>query len=108
MTASQLALTWALVFAAILAFRTLPLLLLRGRNFSPRVEEALGIIPAAAFAALVANDLLDPSAFARSPLGSALGLVAAGIVAVVARKTKSLVLCAAVGMLGYALLSLLA
>lgn len=49
MSVSQLALTWAVTFAAIFAFRTLPLLLLRGRSLSPRVGEALGLIPAAAF-----------------------------------------------------------
>lgn len=108
MSASQIALTWAVTFAAILSFRTLPLLLLRGRSLSPRVGEALGLIPAAAFAGLVANDLLDPSAIARDPLAAASGLVAAVIVAIVARRTKSLVLCTAVGMLAYALLGLLA
>ena len=49
------------VLAVILACRCVPLLALKGRELSPRVSEALGLIPPAAFAALVANDLFDPA-----------------------------------------------
>ena len=47
----------------ILACRVAPLFLLKGKQLPKRVEEALGFIPPAAFAALVANDLLTPGIF---------------------------------------------
>lgn len=89
------------VLAAILACRCVPLLVLKGRELSPRVSEALGLIPPAAFAALVANDLFDPAAGL-----SWTALLAAALVVVVARRTGSLIWCALVGMAGYALLTL--
>ncbi|WP_417229808.1 AzlD domain-containing protein [Thermophilibacter sp.] len=89
------------VLAAILACRCVPLLALKGRELSPRVSEALGLIPPAAFAALVANDLFDPAAGL-----SWTALLAAALVVVVARRTGSLIWCALVGMAGYALLTL--
>ena len=89
------------VLAAILACRCVPLLALKGRELSPRVSEALGLIPPAAFAALVANDLFDPAAGLFWT-----ALLAAALVVVVARRTGSLIWCALVGMAGYALLTL--
>lgn len=91
------------VLAAILACRCVPLLVLKGRELSPRVSEALGLIPPAAFAALVANDLFDPA----SPPNVA-ALLAAAAVVLVARRTRSLVWCALAGMASYALLGLVA
>jgi branched-subunit amino acid transport protein len=78
-----------------------PLFALKGRTLSPRVSEALGFIPPAAFAALVANDLIDPAA-GPDPVP----LVSAALVVLVARKTGSLIWCALAGMAVYALLSL--
>ena len=89
------------VLAAILACRCVPLLALKGRELSPRVSEALRLIPPAAFAALVANDLFDPAAGLFRT-----ALLAAALVVVVARRTGSLIWCALVGMAGYALLTL--
>lgn len=90
------------VLAVILACRCVPLFVLKGRELSPRVSEALGLIPPAAFAALVANDLFDPVAgLAWQPL------VAAALVVVVARRTGSLIWCALTGMAAYAALTLL-
>lgn len=89
------------VLAVIVACRCVPLLALKGRELSPRVSEALGLIPPAAFAALVANDLIDPAA--GLPWRA---LLAAGLVVVVARRTGSLIWCALTGMAAYALLSL--
>ena len=91
------------VLAIILACRCIPLLALGGRELSPRVSEALGLIPPAAFAALVANDLFDPATAPNVP-----ALLAAAVVVVVARRTGSLVWCALVGMGAYALLGLVA
>lgn len=89
------------VLAVILACRCVPLLALKGRELSPRVSEALALIPPAAFAALVANDLFDPSVgLSWRPL------LAAALVVVVARRTGSLIWCALVGMGAYALLAL--
>lgn len=99
-----------LVFACcagtMLACRVVPLFVLKGRNLPENVERALGFIPPAAFAALVANDLLTPGMFDAGVWPAAAPLVAAGVVALVAWKTKSLLWCALSGVAAYALLSL--
>ena len=89
------------VLAVILFCRCVPLFALKGRELSPRVSEALGLIPVAAFAALVANDLFDPASGV-----SLSALLTAGLVVVVARRTGSLIWCALTGMVAYALLGL--
>ena len=91
------------VLAVILACRCVPLFALKGRSLSPRVSDALSLIPPAAFAALVANDLFDPAAGLSLP-----GMAAALLVALVARRTGSLIWCALVGMAAFAALGLLA
>lgn len=88
----------------MLACRVLPLFVLKGRELPPRVSEALGFIPSAAFAALVANDLLTPGMFDAGIWPAAAPLVAALAVVVVARITKSLLWCAVAGVVVYALL----
>ena len=92
---------------AILACRVLPLFLLKGKQLPPRMEEALGYIPPAAFAALVANDLLTPGMFDAGLWPAAAPLLAALIVVVVARATKSLLWCAIAGVVAYALIMLI-
>jgi branched-subunit amino acid transport protein len=104
-TPADYPLIYLCVLAAIVACRVLPMFVLKGRTLSPRVERAFGLIPVSAFAALVANDLLKPDAFATNPLLGALPLLAAVPVVVVARKTGSLIWSALVGMAAYALLS---
>ena len=106
--------TWTqfwIVFATcaltMLACRVLPLFLLKGRQLPPRIEEALGYIPSAAFAALVANDLFTPGMFDAGFWPAAAPLVAALIVVVVARLTKSLLWCAVAGVVAYALLMMI-
>ena len=85
----------------MLVCRTVPLFAIKGRQLPVGVERALGFIPPAAFAALVANDLFDPSAgLSWRPL------LAAGLVVVVARRTGSLIWCALSGMAAYGLLTL--
>lgn len=91
----------------MLACRVLPLFLLKGRDLPPRVSEALGFIPSAAFAALVANDLLTPGMFDAGLWPAAAPLVAALIVVVVSRLTKSLVWSAVAGVVAYALLMMI-
>ena len=91
----------------MLACRVLPLFVLKGRDLSKRVSEALGFIPPAAFAALVANDLLTPGMFDAGLWPAAAPLVAALAVVVVARLTKSLLWCGITGVVVYALLMML-
>ena len=101
MTTSEFLIFYGCVLAVILLCRCVPLLALKGRELSPRVSDALGLIPPAAFAALVANDLFDPAKhLSWEPL------VAAAVVLLIARKTGSLIWCALVGMGSYALLTL--
>lgn len=91
----------------MLACRVLPLFLLRGRELPEAATRALGFIPPAAFAALVANDLLTPGMFSAGVWPAAAPLVSAAVVVVVAWKTKSLLWCALSGVAAYALLTLL-
>lgn len=90
-----------LVAVSVLMFvcRVAPVVLLKGRDLPDVVTRALGLIPAAAFAALVANDLFDPADFAAGtdPLTWAGPLVAAVAVAAVGFKTKSMAWCIVVG-----------
>ena len=91
----------------ILACRVAPLFLLKGKQLPKRVEEALGFIPPAAFAALVANDLLTPGMFDAGLWPACAPLIAALFVIVVARLTKSLLWSAIAGVAAYALLTML-
>lgn len=88
----------------MLACRVLPLFALKGKELPENVERALGFIPPAAFAALVANDLLTPGMFDAGLWPAAAPLAAAAVVAAVAWKTKSLLWCALSGVAAYALL----
>ena len=67
----------------MLACRALPLFLLKGKQLPDAVSRALGFIPPAAFAALVANDLLAPGMFDAGLWPAAAPLVAALVVVVV-------------------------
>ena len=91
----------------MLACRVLPLFMLKGRQLPQRIEEALSYIPPAAFAALVANDLLNPGMFDAGLWPAAAPLVAALAVIVVARATKSLLWSGVAGVVAYALLLML-
>lgn len=101
---------WVVLIACgvtMLACRVLPLFILKGRELPPKLKRALGFIPPAAFAALVANDLFAPGMFDAGLWPAAIPLVAALCVVVVAAKTKSLLWCAVTGVAAYALLSLI-
>lgn len=106
MTQSQFLILWLTSFAFTLACRVLPALALRGRPLSPRATEALGYIPPAAFAALVANDLLPPTMFDTGVWPGLMPIVAAGIVVLVAWRTRSMLWCCVSGVAAYVLLSL--
>lgn len=98
-----------LVGASILMFacRVVPLVALRGRQLPPTVVRALGFIPPAAFAALVANDLFQPASLTSGSLAWVPSIVAAAAVALVGVKTKSMAWCIVVGVAAYAGVSLL-
>lgn len=97
---------WLALLAVMLTCRCLPLLLLWGRELPERVERALSLIPAAAFAALVANDLIQPDLYAASPAAILPVALSSVAVLVVARKSGSLLWCAVTGMAAYALLGM--
>ncbi len=103
--------SWAsffIIFGAcvltMLACRVIPLFLLKGRELPEDVSRALGFIPPAAFAALVANDLFTPGMFSTGNLESLVPLFAALPVVLVAWFTKSLLWSAVVGVAAFALL----
>ncbi len=91
----------------MLACRVLPFFLLKGRELPDTAKRALNLIPPAAFAALVANDVFNPGMFDAGIWPAAAVLVAALFVIVVACKTKSLVWSAVTGVVVYALLLLI-
>ena len=95
------------VIITMVLCRTIPLLALKGRRIPEDVTKALNLIPPAAFAALVANDLLSPTMFDAGIWPGMLPLVAAVVVMVVGYKTKSLVWCIVAGCGCYALLTLI-
>lgn len=108
MSTADFLILWFVSFSVIFACRVLPPLVLRGRALSPRVVEALGYIPPAAFAALVANDLISPGDVSASgPLAAAVPWGCALLVALLARKTGSMLVCCAAGTACFALLSAL-
>ena len=88
----------------MLACRVLPLFLRKGRELPAGLSRALGFIPPAAFAALVANDLFNPGMFDAGLWPAAIPLIAAVCVVVVACKTRSLLWSAVTGVVAYALL----
>lgn len=107
MTAQDFLAIWLPIFAVILACRVVPIFALRGRELPTRAVEALGFIPPAAFAALVANDLFSPTAFSAGPWPALLPIAAAIAVAVVAQKTRSMLWSCITGVVAYVALTLI-
>lgn len=91
----------------ILIFRTVPMFVLCGRELPAWLSQALAFIPPAAFAALIANDILNPGMFDAGLWPALIPIVAALIVVPVAIKTKSLVWCIVAGVGSYGLLLLI-
>lgn len=106
MPANEFLVLWLSSWAAIAFFRIAPAFALRGRTLSPRITEALGYIPPAAFAALVANDLVNPGAFDAGLWPALVPWIAATGVVAVAIKTKSMLWCCVSGIVFYIVLSL--
>lgn len=91
--------------ATILLFRVAPMLMLKGKALPSRVKDAVSLIPLAAFSALLANDLLSPHMFEKGIVQGLVPLIAAAVVIVVARMTRSLVWCVVVGLVGFTILT---
>ena len=104
---SSFLIIFALCAGSIFAFRVIPMLAFADRELPQELQTALGYIPVAAFAALVANDLFVPGAFSMGLWPFLLPFIAAVPVVFVAVRTKSLALCIIVGVAAYALLLLL-
>lgn len=91
----------------MLACRVLPFFLLKGKELPGGARRALNLIPPAAFAALVANDIFNPGMFDGGIWPAAAVLIASVFVIIVACKTRSLVWSAITGVVAYALLLLI-
>lgn len=96
----------AVCAVAIFVCRVVPLVAFKGRELPAGVERALNFIPAAAFAALVANDLFVPDRFSGAFAEWGAPLVAAVLVAAVGLKTRSMVWCIVVGVASLGLMQL--
>lgn len=66
---------------------------LKGRTLPSNAVRLLNLIPPAAFAALVANDLIVLDSWATGPWPAMIPWISAALVFVVGYKTKSLVWC---------------
>ena len=91
----------------MLLCRCLPLMALKGRTLPEGLVRALNLIPPAAFAALVANDIFSPGMFDAGLVQGLMPLCAAVLTMVVGYLRKSLVLCIVVGVGSYGLMMLL-
>lgn len=107
MSITEFLVLWLCSFGFILFCRVAPVVVLRGRSLLPRVVDALGYIPPAAFAALVTNDLLSPNMFANGIWPGLMPCIAAGVVVLVCWKTRSMLWCCVLGVISYVLLSLI-
>ena len=92
---------YGICIITILICRVVPMFFLKGRELSASTQRALELIPPAAFAALVANDLFKPELFAQGLWDGVMPLIAAAVVVVVAVKTKNLLACVIVGVVAY-------
>ena len=107
MSTQSFLIIFACCLVTMLACRCIPLLALKGRELPASVVRALNLIPPAAFAALVANDLLSPTMFADGIWPGLMPLVAAVLTMAAGYLRKSLVLCIVVGVGSYALMMFL-
>lgn len=107
MSWSEFLIVFACCAVTILVCRVVPLFVLKGKELPKKVEKALGFIPPAAFAALVANDILTPGMFAEGLWPAALPFAAALVVVIVSVKWKNLTVSALVGVAAYLLFTLI-
>lgn len=102
----QFFIVWLATLATMLACRVAPIFILKNQKMPEPLRRALNLIPPAAFAALVANDLFNPALFEQGVVASLVPYVCAAIVLIVARKSQSLIACALTGVISYAALSI--
>ncbi|MGN0078525.1 MAG: AzlD domain-containing protein [Coriobacteriales bacterium] len=107
MSTSSFLIIYLCCLATMLLCRCVPLLALKGRTLPDNLVRALNLIPPAAFAALVANDLFSPGMFDAGLWQGLMPLAAAVLTMAVGYLRKSLVLCIVVGVGSYALMMLL-
>ena len=107
MSMSSFLIIYLCCLVTMLLCRCVPLLALKGRTLPDNLVRALNLIPPAAFAALVANDLFSPGMFDAGMWQGLMPLAAAVLTMVVGYLRKSLVLCIVVGVGSYALMMLL-
>ena len=98
---------FGICFATMLACRVVPLFLLKGKELPEHIEKALGFIPPAAFAALVANDLFTPGMLEAGLFPGIIPLIAALPVVLVAWFSRSLLWSVVTGFAAFCLLLLL-
>ena len=106
MSTSSFLIIYLCCLATMLLCRCVPLLALKGRTLPDNLVRALNLIPPAAFAALVANDLFSPGMFDAGLWQGLMPLVAAVLTMIVGYLRKSLVLCIVVGVGSYGLMML--
>ena len=104
MSIDQFLIVYVSCLVTMLICRCAPMMLMKGKDLPESVTAALNLIPPAAFAALVANDLFKPTMFDGGIMQGAVPLLAALIVVIVAKKTHSLIACALSGVIAYAAL----
>ena len=106
MSTSSFLIIYLCCLATMLLCRCVPLLALKGRTLPDNLVRALNLIPPAAFAALVANDLFSPGMFDAGLWQGLMPLAAAVLTMAVGYLRKSLVLCIVVGVGSYGLMML--
>ena len=106
MSMTSFLIIYAFCLITMVLCRVVPLLALKGRELPESVIRALNLIPPAAFAALVANDLFSPGMFDNGLWAGCMPLVAALITMGVGYGTKSLVWCIVAGVGSYAIMML--
>lgn len=104
MSWTEFAIIFSTTLIAMVACRVLPAFVLKGKQLSTKVETCLNLIPPAAFAALVTNDVFTPGMFDSGFWPSSIPLIASGIVILVAHQTKSIIVCCLAGIGIYAVL----
>ena len=104
MSWTEFVIIFGTTLAAMVACRVLPAFVLKGKQLSPRVETCLNLIPPAAFAALVTNDIFTPGMFDSGLWPASIPLISAAIIILIARQTKSIVVCCLAGIGIYAVL----
>ena len=107
MSTSSFLIIYLCCLVTMLLCRCVPLLALKGRTLPDNLVRALNLIPPAAFAALVANDLFSPGMFDAGMWQGLMPLAAAVLTMAVGYLRKSLVLCIVVGVGSYGLMMLL-